>query len=102
MRGHGRSDSPAAAAAYSKAMQVADIAAVLDAARVETAVLCGHSMGGYDAMLFLLARPERVQGLILYGTGPGFAGEKGLAAWNATADKMAVRAHTLPFGARPP
>ncbi len=42
-----------------------DLAAVLDALGLETAVLAGCSMGGLLALEFALAHPERVDGLVL-------------------------------------
>ena len=45
MRGHGRSDYPDEPAAYSEALTVGDMAALLDAASVERAVLGGLSLG---------------------------------------------------------
>ena len=46
--------------------------ALLDAEGVEQAVLGGHSLGGYLSLAFHSAHPERVKGLMLLGTGPGF------------------------------
>src|SRR5689334_3206373 len=48
LRGHGASDVPQA---VSLADFAADVLAVVDAAGVEQAVLCGHSMGGPVALL---------------------------------------------------
>jgi pimeloyl-ACP methyl ester carboxylesterase len=45
-----------------------DVAAMLDARKVETCVLGGLSMGGYLAMAFLRRHPDRVRGLILADT----------------------------------
>ncbi len=50
-----------------------DIAAVMDAAESERAFLCGVSEGGPMAMLFTASHPDRVQGLVLYGTGLRFS-----------------------------
>lgn len=41
---------------------------LLDALALSTAVLVGHSMGGWWALRYALARPERVVGLALLGT----------------------------------
>jgi pimeloyl-ACP methyl ester carboxylesterase len=48
-----------------------DVAAMLDARKVDTCVLGGLSMGGYVAMAFLRRHPERVRGLILADTKAG-------------------------------
>lgn len=45
-----------------------DVAAMLDARKVDTCVLGGLSMGGYVAMAVLRRHPERVTGLILADT----------------------------------
>ena len=48
---------------------VAFVAGFLDALSVRNVVLGGHSMGGAVAQEFALTYPERVDGLILVGTG---------------------------------
>ena len=45
------------------------VTAFLDAARIERAVVVGHSMGGGVALLLALETPDRVAGLVLVGTG---------------------------------
>ena len=50
-----------------------DIHVVMDAAGSERAVIHGISEGGPMALYFAARYPERVQGLILYGTGARFA-----------------------------
>jgi 3-oxoadipate enol-lactonase len=45
-----------------------DVAALLDAFRIDQAVICGLSMGGYVALEFAHLFPERVRALILAGT----------------------------------
>lgn len=89
LRGHGQSDSPAEPAAYSEALSVADMLAVLDAGGVERAVLGGHSLGGYLSLAFYCAHPERVKGLMLLGTGPGFRKDAAREAWNQRARSFA-------------
>lgn len=42
---------------------------LLDCARIECAVLAGHSLGGGIAQRIALSHPDRVAGLILVGTG---------------------------------
>lgn len=65
-RGHGESDAPPGP--YTREDLAGDVIAVLDARGVERAVLVGHSMGGIVSMATALARPDRVQGLVLLGT----------------------------------
>ena len=45
------------------------ILGVLDALKLERAVIVGHSMGGAIAQTLALSNPERVAGLVLIGTG---------------------------------
>lgn len=67
-RGHGASDAPAGD--YDMATLAADARAVLDAAGVERALVCGVSLGGMMAMQLALDAPERVAGLALACTSP--------------------------------
>jgi pimeloyl-ACP methyl ester carboxylesterase len=53
------------------AAMVADVKALLDALGVETAAVCGWSMGGYVAQAVAERAPARVAGLALIGTHPG-------------------------------
>jgi|ERR1044072_4128244 pimeloyl-ACP methyl ester carboxylesterase len=62
-RGVGRSDVPAPP--YSIATMASDVAAVMDAAGIESARLFGISMGGMIAQEFTLNYPERVRSLVL-------------------------------------
>ena len=62
-RGHGASDAPAGE--YSLTMLASDARAVLDAAGIERARVCGVSLGGMIAMRLALDAPERVEGLVL-------------------------------------
>jgi pimeloyl-ACP methyl ester carboxylesterase len=89
-RGHGRSDYPTDPGSYSPALAVGDIAALLDVAGVDAAVIGGHSLGGYLSFEFLLAHPDRTLGLVLIGSGPGFRRDEGRAGWNDYADKIAT------------
>ncbi len=65
-RGHGASDAPAGD--YSLAMLADDVAAVMDAAGVDRAWVCGLSLGGMIAMQMALDHTSRVAGLVLVCT----------------------------------
>jgi 3-oxoadipate enol-lactonase len=47
---------------------VEDLRGLLDEKQIETAVLCGLSMGGYTALRFVEKYPERVRALVLCNT----------------------------------
>jgi 3-oxoadipate enol-lactonase len=68
-RGVGQSDVPPGP--YPIALMASDAAAVLNAAGVESAHICGMSMGGMIAQEFALQYPHRVRSLILGCTAPG-------------------------------
>jgi pimeloyl-ACP methyl ester carboxylesterase len=89
LRGHGRSDSPEAVADYSESVAVGDMEAILDACQVERAAIGGLSLGGYLSLAFHLAHPERVRGLMLFDTGPGYKSSEARDRWNRGAEKMA-------------
>src|SRR5438045_4197336 len=85
MRGHGQSDYPADPAAYSEALTVADMAALLDEVGASTAIVGGLSLGGYMSLAFYRAYPERVRALLIIDTGPGFKKDDAREAWNKRA-----------------
>lgn len=70
-RGHGESDGPSDASAYSLDRLAADTVAVADAVGAEQFRLLGHSMGGMIARRLVLAHPQRVDALVLMDTSPG-------------------------------
>ena len=92
MRGHGQSDYPGDPAAYSEALTVADIAALLDEVGAARAIVGGLSLGGYMSLAFYRAHPERVSALLIIDTGPGFKKDEAREVWNerarATADRF--------------
>jgi 3-oxoadipate enol-lactonase len=65
-RGHGRSSVPPGE--YTMDQLGRDAVAVLDAAGVKEAYVCGLSLGGLTAMWMGIHAPERVAGLILANT----------------------------------
>jgi pimeloyl-ACP methyl ester carboxylesterase len=89
IRGHGESDSPEDPALYSEDLSVEDLAAVLDRVEAERAVVGGLSLGGYLSLGFYVRFPERVVGLVLCDTGPGYRRDEARAKWNAQAERTA-------------
>lgn len=68
-RGTGRSEVPEGP--YTIEQMADDCAAVLDAARRDSAHVVGASLGGMIAQRFVLRHPERVRSLVLVCTRPG-------------------------------
>jgi pimeloyl-ACP methyl ester carboxylesterase len=91
MRGHGQSDYPEDLKAYSEALTVADMAALLDEVGAETAIVGGLSLGGYMSLAFYRAHPERVRALLIIDTGPGFKKDDAREAWNRRAHETGDR-----------
>ena len=91
MRGHGQSDYPGDPSAYSEALTVGDIAAVLDQVGAAKAIVGGLSLGGYMSLAFYRAHPERVRALLIIDTGPGFKKDDAREAWNKRAHDTADR-----------
>jgi len=92
MRGHGQSDYPQDPNAYSEALTVADMAALLDEVGAGSAIVGGLSLGGYMSLAFYRAYPARVRALLIIDTGPGFKKDEAREAWNRraldTADRL--------------
>jgi pimeloyl-ACP methyl ester carboxylesterase len=91
MRGHGQSDYPEDPAAYSEALTVGDIAALLDQMGAKKAIVGGLSLGGYMSLAFYRAHPERVSALLIIDTGPGFKKDDARELWNKRALDTADR-----------
>jgi non-heme chloroperoxidase len=70
-RGHGDSSKPGCC--YAPQDFAADVVAFMDARKIETATILGHSMGGVIAQLVAIKSPERVSGLVIVGSSPSFA-----------------------------
>jgi len=72
-RGHGESDWPAPAAegaAYATEDFAADLGGLMDALGWRRMAICGHSMGGHNAMAFAAWHPDRVSALIVVDSRP--------------------------------
>jgi pimeloyl-ACP methyl ester carboxylesterase len=91
MRGHGQSDYPDDPNAYSEALTVADMAALLDEVGADSAIVGGLSLGGYMSLAFYRAHPQRVRALLIIDTGPGFKKDEARDAWNERAHDTADR-----------
>src|SRR3954447_26145937 len=91
MRGHGQSDYPDDPAAYSEALTVGDMEALLDNVGAKTAIVGGLSLGGYMSLAFVRAHPERVRALLIIDTGPGFKKDDAREAWNQRAHQTGER-----------
>ena len=63
--------------------------AALDARGIARADVLGHSIGGMLAQEFALTFPERVRGLVLYGTTPAFGGRDPAFAEAFLRDRLA-------------
>lgn len=70
-RGHGDSDKPSDASAYSLDRMAADVVAVADGMGFDTFRLLGHSMGGMVSRRVVLAHAQRIEALVLMDTSPG-------------------------------
>lgn len=79
LRGHGRSPSPDDASAYSLDIALADLGELVGDGPV---VLGGHSLGGQLSLAFALRHPDRVSGLALLSTGPGYRDDAAREEWN--------------------
>lgn len=100
LRGHGRSDHPTDADAYSFEILAADVLALADVLGWDRFALVGHSMGGAVAQLIALDRPERLSGLVLastfHGPVPGVTMELvELGSWVVRQSGMAGLADAL-------
>lgn len=70
-RGHGDSSKPGCC--YAPQDFAADVVAFMDARKIQTATIVGHSMGGLIGQLVAMRSPERVSGLVILASSPSFA-----------------------------
>lgn len=85
LRGFG--DAGTAADTMTMTDFAADLKALLDSMRINKAVVCGLSMGGYVALAFLAKYPDMVQGLVLCNTRPGADSDEARKGRQATAKR---------------
>ncbi|HEX3621938.1 MAG TPA: alpha/beta hydrolase [Acidimicrobiales bacterium] len=100
LRGHGRSDHPTDADAYSFEILAADVVGLADALGWDRFALVGHSMGGAVAQIIALDQPQRLTGLVLastfHGPVPGVTMELvELGSWVVRESGMAGLAQAL-------
>lgn len=111
LRGHGDSDPEPGALGWCFEQLVNDLTALLDHLGLARIDLLGHSMGGFVALRFALAHPERVRSLVFLCTGPEvppallkesfqkaarIAGERGMSALQAILERVG-RAESSPL-----
>jgi pimeloyl-ACP methyl ester carboxylesterase len=73
----------------------ADLTTEVDAAVATSGmpvVLLGHSLGGYLSLIHALRHPDKVAGLVLVATGPGFRSAERRTQWNEYALSVGERA----------
>ncbi len=66
-RGHGASDKPHDAAAYTSVALTGDVLAVADAEGIDRFAIWGHSYGGWMAWMTAAVVPERVPAIVTSG-----------------------------------
>ncbi len=99
-RGHGLSDAPHDPAAYTMDKVVDDLGRLLEwGADGQPAVLAGLSFGGLASLHYTARHLDRVRGLVLVATGPGFKKAEAAARWRARADRSAGFIETKGFEA---
>ncbi|NUU04865.1 alpha/beta fold hydrolase [Leifsonia sp. C5G2] len=69
LRGHGRSDAPHDASAYSPDLLAQDLVAVLDEQGVDRVDVIGYSMGSWVSLALVGLAPQRVRRLVVGGIG---------------------------------
>jgi pimeloyl-ACP methyl ester carboxylesterase len=75
-RGYPPSDVPEDPEKYSQARARDDIRSLLDHLKIDRAHICGLSMGGFAALHFGMAYPERARSLLVGGCGYGAQPDK--------------------------
>jgi pimeloyl-ACP methyl ester carboxylesterase len=66
LRGHGKSD--VGDGQYTLELFVDDLIALLDYLKIDKAIICGFSLGGYIVLRAIESNPERFNGLVLCDT----------------------------------
>jgi pimeloyl-ACP methyl ester carboxylesterase len=90
IRGHGQSEAPDEPGSFTPEATLADMAMLLDACGIDRAVVGGLSLGGYLSLAFRLLHPDRVRGLVIADSGPGFRKDEARAQWNEESERIAT------------
>lgn len=90
IRGHARSGVPEELGLYTQDQVVEDVRAIMDHLGIERTIMGGHSLGGYTTMRFYQRYPDRIQAMILSGTGPGYRRIEGAKQWTEINEKVAA------------
>ena len=88
LRGHGK--SPAPSGVYGMEVLARDVLALLDALKIDKAVIMGHSMGGYVALAAWRLAPARFLALGLIASQAGADTEEGRQGRAKMAEKVAA------------
>ncbi len=96
--GHGGSPVPDDPAEYSRDRALDDLDDVL-ASLDGSAVLVGHSLGGYLALAHAATRPGVARGIVVLNTGPGFRDPVKRESWNDRSRRNAHRFGVVPQAA---
>lgn len=67
-RGNGKSDRPIESEAYGLSEFLSDVIAVMDETQTDRAFLAGMSLGGYYSLHLAARHPDRILGLIVFGS----------------------------------
>jgi non-heme chloroperoxidase len=85
-RGWGDASRPASG--YTIDDFAGDVVALMDALRIEAAVIVGHSMGSLVSQRFAIRNPERTLGLVLIGTASTFSHHPDLIEFQQAVNAM--------------
>lgn len=88
--GHGDSPVPDDPAEYTRDRALDDIDDLL-VTLDQSAILVGHSLGGYLALAHAATRPNATRGIVVLNTGPGFRDPAKREAWNERSRRNAHR-----------
>ena len=90
-RGHGSSDAPSVAEAYSIPIFADDVYGLIEYLGLTKCCLVGHSMGGFIALQLALDHPSLITSLVLVNTSSGRLDIPGYAEMRAKLDEIALR-----------